>query len=220
MAIASMVAFGVMVMGGSTAHAAQGISFSHTGSSWAESLQHPLFDPSVRWVPGDVRTATFYVRNDTQASAHMDVDILASSVDELIVTGDLRIEIRIAGGRWFPTTTAGTQRLASRVAAPGDSHRVDVRVEFLSEATNQSQQLPLELELRVRLTESVDPLPDSHTQSPAGGASSGQDGAGGVLPLLGDTGASVSLAMLVGGIVAAGAGAVLARRRGRVEDGS
>lgn len=120
------------------AHAVTGIAFSRDGSSWGSALNGPLFSSSIRWVPGDVRTERFYVRNDSNLIAKMDVAVIATSVQELIDTGDLAVAVRIGNGDWQATSVAGTHDLASRTVNVGESYPVEVRVSFLAEATNSS----------------------------------------------------------------------------------
>jgi len=45
------------------ARAADELGSSTDGRTWVSSLATPLFAPSFRWVPSDVETASFYVRN-------------------------------------------------------------------------------------------------------------------------------------------------------------
>lgn len=141
----------------SPANASDGISFSRDGTNWSETLSEPIFAESIRWVPGDVRTGSFYVRSDAEMNTLMSVDVLTSKRQELIDTGDLLVEVRIAGGTWEPTTTAGTNLLATQAVAAGDFYLVEVRATFLGEATNQSELLGLDLRFRVTLTQEVTP---------------------------------------------------------------
>lgn len=141
-------------------HATEGILLSKDGSSWSETLTAPLFDESLRWVPGDERTATFYVRNDTDLAAAMSVDILAGELEALLETGDIYIDARIDGGPWRTTQTTGTYQLTQDGVAPGDSYPVDVRVRFDAASLNDSQQLSFDFDVRVTLVQLDDPTTD------------------------------------------------------------
>lgn len=225
-AIMRMMALGLVtlalfaVSSSTSARAVEGISFSRDGSSWSSQLADPLFHESLRWVPGDIRTERFWVRNDSPLSARMDVDLIATSVDALIDTGDLLIEVRIGGDEWHPTSVDDTHRLASLSTAAGEAHSVDVRVTFLAEANNQSQTLPLALELRVTLTED-----DSNAGTPSDSSGVGSGGAAGTefnpVTILGDTGVPVGIAVILGGALLSAAGAwLVARRRRSREEGA
>lgn len=198
---ATTIAVALVLAAAAPARAAGEIGLSADGVTWGATLPQPLFDAAIRWVPGDVRTERFYVRNQTADGVRMDVDVVASHVEELVTTGDLSIDVRIAGGEWAPTTVTGTQRLSSESVPAGGSYPVDVRVRFLAESTNVSQTLPLDLRLRVTLTETI----------PGGGGSNG----GGSTPGLPVTGGSLDLGAAVVGAVAVGLGIVLAARRRR-----
>ncbi|MFV0375101.1 MAG: LPXTG cell wall anchor domain-containing protein [Microbacterium sp.] len=197
---ATAVAVALVLAIAAPARAAGEIGLSADGVTWGSTLPQPLFDAAIRWVPGDVRTARFYVRNQTADGIRTDVDLVASRVEELITTGDLSIDVRIAGGEWVPTTVTGTQRLSSESIPAGGSYPVDVRVRFFKESANVSQSLPLDLQLRVTLTETV----------PDGGSNGG-----GSTPNLPVTGGSFDLSSAVVGVTAVGLGIVLAARRRR-----
>ena len=51
------------------------LGLSSDGVTFAETLKKPLFDSAIRWVPGDVRVATFYVRNQAETAGNLQVAI-------------------------------------------------------------------------------------------------------------------------------------------------
>jgi len=167
------------------------VAVSTDGVHWSSGLATPLFDSQARWVPGDRRTATFFVRNGGPSAATLRLQVRAVA-DELVETRDLRFAARSDGGSW----TALPQDEASAVlrVAPlptGEQSRIDVRAAFDPASTNRSQQLSSELWFVVRLT-------DARTEQgdlPATGAPV-------VAPVL----------LLAGALIGAGAG--LLRRRG------
>src|SRR5688500_5683454 len=93
--------------------AADEIGLSSDGGSWSSTLAQPLFDPAFRWVPGDHETASFWVRNESDDSALLDVAILGSSIDSLMETGDLTVTVAAASGGGASTTRPDRQELLS-----------------------------------------------------------------------------------------------------------
>ena len=172
------------------------IGLSRDGVTFAPTLSSTLFDPDLRWVPGDSRTATFYVRNQADEPAILSVDVLGTRIDSLLETGDLTISVRGGGGRWRETSASGTHRLASEIGVgEGDSSRIDVSVALAAEATNQSQLQNLALTFRILLSQDVD----------AAAAPEGD----GSLP---DAGAPTLWSIIVG-LTLVGAGTILVRKR-------
>ena len=196
----------VVLLGAVTAGPAaadEEIGLSRDGVAWTSRLTQPLFDSAVRWVPGDSRTSTFYVRNQAVDDARLTVDVLGSRIDALLETGDLTVSARADRGEWRSVTGTGTRRLVSTIAAESrDPVRLDVRVDLDAASPNGSQTLRLDVDLRIRLA-----------QSTASG-SPGADGSGGLLP---DTGGA-GLWVLVVGLVLAGGGSVMAAHRHREEE--
>lgn len=158
--------------------ASTGILLSNDGTKWAQTLPEPLFDSAIRWVPGDERTSRFYVRNDTDITAVMSVDILVGQVEDLLDTGDVRIDVRIAGGPWTTTAKSGTYHLSTGTAGAGATYPIDVRVRFLADSANISQIHVLDLRVLVTLTDAnttpvVDPDTPGNRPLSATGAAAG-----------------------------------------------
>ena len=211
---------GLLVLTAAPAHAADELSLSRDGVTWAPELADPLFDSSVRWVPGDERSESFYVRNESAQAGRLAIDILGTPVHTLLDTGDLDIDAQGAGGTWVSVSTPGTHRLLSDGSVPADSERrVDVTVHFDSASTNESQLKSLELAFRVFLVQDVDEDDsDSDGSDGADGSddSDESDDASGFLP---DTGAPSSWWAL-GGLVTLGIGVLMSRRTSRRQVGS
>ncbi|WP_254052321.1 LPXTG cell wall anchor domain-containing protein [Aeromicrobium sp. A1-2] len=172
------------------------IGLSRDGVTFAPTLSSTLFDPDLRWVPGDSRTATFYVRNQADEPATLSVDVVGTHIDSLLETGYLTISVRGGGGRWRETSATGTHRLVSEIGVgTGDSARIDVSVAFAPEATNPSQTQNLALAFRILLSQDVEAAvaPD-------------RDG------LLPDTGAPASWSFIIG-LTLVGAGTILVHKR-------
>lgn len=192
-ALAVMLSALTLIFAGATgASAADGISVSRDGRTWASTLPSPLFDDSVRWVPGDTRVAQFFVRNDSGMPSEMQVDFVSTRIDELVRIGDLEVSARVDGGPWGSVDAAQTEELADATVAAGGVRPVEVRVTLPSDSPNLTQILDLAFEVRVTLSQQ----------------------AGGLIP----TGGDIRLALLVVAATVAATGAILlglARRRDR-----
>jgi hypothetical protein len=174
------------------------IGLSVDGATWAPSLTAPLFDPNLRWVPGDTRSATFYVRNQSDDSATLSVDVLGTALHSLLDTGDLTVSARGDEIDWRATSRPGTHRLVSDVAVPpGASTPIDVTVAFAPGSSNESMRRQLDLRFRLTVTQ---------------GSAVGPDAGG--LP---DTGAPGAWDLVLGVMLVA-AGIVATSRRPERED--
>jgi len=169
--------------------AANELGLSADGVHWGNSLPGQLFDPSMRWVPGDSETRTFYVRNQSKDAAVLDVTLVTGPVEALIETGDVSIGVRVDNGVFESANTSGTHVLASQVpVARGQRHRIDVRVAFDPASTNASEAKRLRLRFNVRLSQDASVLP------PTNGGTGDNPGHGGVLP---GTGSVITPGLLV-----------------------
>lgn len=130
------------------------LGLSVDGVAWTSDLTAPLFDPDIRWVPGDTRTATFHVRNGSGDPAVLSVDVLGAQTHTLLETGDLTISAKGGGGPWRDVSTPGTHRLVSDVTIQsGAGTLVEVAAAFSTAADNQSMRRELDLRFRIRLTQ-------------------------------------------------------------------
>lgn len=194
------------------AFAADEIGLSNDGVHWSPDLATPLFDPGFRWVPGDRETASFWVRNQSEDGARLEIVVLGDGIDSLMTTGDLSVTIGSENGGASSTMTTGRQLLSSRPVEAGETERIDVTIAFDSAATNQSQVKALDLRFEVRLTQSLAGSDDHSDDSDDG------DDAGRVGVLPGTGGASWWLLPAGWLSVAAGWLAVLAVRRREASD--
>ena len=196
--------------------AADEIGLSTDGASWGSTLSQPLFDPGFRWVPGDRESASFWVRNQSDASALLDIAILGSSIDSLMETGDLSVTVAAASGGGGSTTRTGRHELlSSRAVQPGQTERIDVTVAIDPAATNQSQVKSLELQFEVRLTQDS-PTPEDPADNDNNGDGDSRD-RNGFLPGTGGSAPWLLPAGLIG--VALGLLAVAVTRRKEASDG-
>lgn len=123
--------------------------------TWAESLDAPLFDPAVRWVPGDRRTTGFWLRHRGPTGADVDVDVLGRGLTALHDTGTLRLEGRSAGGAWQDLGDRSTSLLNARELPAGRPVRVELRATLLGSAPNATMVLATDVDLLVRVGDSV-----------------------------------------------------------------
>ncbi|MET0930697.1 MAG: LPXTG cell wall anchor domain-containing protein [Aeromicrobium sp.] len=197
--VAASLAILLAAMTPASAHPAVGLS--RDGITYSSSLDAPLFDPVIRWVPGDIRTESFYVRNLRADDADLAIDVMSGSVDSLLESGDLMVAARGDDGTWQDVRSPGTHTLVSAVdLASGNASRVDVKVAFSGASTNVTQVQRLNLDVRVRLSQDMDGIvPDD------------------ALDMLPDTGAP-TLWSLIAGLTLVAGGIVLVQRRREKEN--
>lgn len=198
------------------------IGLSRDGVSWSDGLQEPLFHPDRRWVPGDVDTVTFFVRNQGPSGSLLVLEVGGVNGDDELL-GDIALEARAAGGEWVPVHDGSPSRpLTAQALEQGDSERVDVRAVFDPASSDSSQELAVRLRLDVRLSDAAAggaPTPDPAEPEPDSGAgSSAGDGGSAVETVLDRgqlpaTGSSLGLGWLAGASVALGVGLALVRAR-------
>lgn len=172
------VVVGVLGFGTGSATAAGEIGLSTDGVHWSSTLPGPLFAPGFVWVPGDTKTATFYVRNQATDAAVLDLTMVTGPVETLIDTGDLTVGASVDGGPFTNASTAGSHLLVDQVpVAVGAVEKIDVRVTFDPAATNESQTRQLDLHFTVGLSQ------DTAVSPPTGGngGNGGNGGSGGTV---------------------------------------
>jgi LPXTG-motif cell wall-anchored protein len=189
-----------------------GLEVSMDGSTWVDSISDPLFDSDLRWVPGDARTASFFVRNQGGSTADLTVDVIGSTAGGLLDSGDLSITATGGGGVWEAANSPGTHRLLTTPdVADGATEEIEVTVAFNGASPNQTQLLAAELTFLVTLTDDRAGGPGEDDDEGDGGRDDGDGSLGGLLP---DTGATLMRWVAVIAAILLGTGlAVLARRR-------
>lgn len=229
-ALVAALAAVLLLLGLAGPASADGIGLSNDGAHFGDGLAGPLFDPDVRWVPGDERTARFWVRNDATQAGALRLTMTDDGVRSLLATGDVTVSARAAGTGWTSVDSTGTRVLVDDTVVPPRGRRwVDVRVAFDPASGNESQGRLLDLGLEVSLTQSSAVLApgapatgDSDAAAtgsvaPAGDTAAGPAPAtsGGLLP---DTGTAVTPALLLLGALLCAAGFTLLAARRRSED--
>lgn len=199
--------------------AADELGVSWDGRHWSGQLRGSLFDPSLRWVPGDVRSNSFHVRNQADDAGILTVSVDITDRDRLLRNGEVSLAARVGGRGWIPMQQVGEEFRLSETTLPGSaSDEVTVRARFDPASTNRSRADHLALQFRVTLTDAGadpgdDPENDPNDEGP--GAHDDPDENG----LLPGTGApDVGWLVVLAGI-AVGVGAGLMRSRRREEAG-
>lgn len=199
------------------AHAEGEIGLSRDGRSWSDDLPGPLFDPALRWVPGDARTASFLVRNQGPSAGDLTASVRADDASGLLASPDFALEARVDDGPWVEVADGLTQIVADRVVARGAISTVQVRGTFAAAATG-SQQLSVPFRVEIGLAEDgavAGAEDDAGTDDGSGSLGDGTVGGeadAGESDDLPSTGATVQPELLWLGAGLVGAGIALVRR--------
>jgi len=185
-----------VAIGAAPARADGEIGLSTDGAAWTDVLSAPLFDRPGHWVPGDVETRSFYVRNEGPSDARLTVSLLTQDPGHLVSDDDVALSARVAASGW--TSLRNGQDVAPLVrdaVGQGREVRVDVRAAFRWESPNASmvQQVPLRVVVTLRQD---GPLADGDSD----------DGPDGTLP---DTGSLVTWWVIGGAVLSVALGVVL-----------
>ena len=187
-----------LVLIGTPASAADEIGLSRNGTTFSSSLPGSLFDPAFIWVPGDVESETFYVRNQGEGTARLTVDILGQQASDLIESGDLHVTAS-SGSKSATVSDAGTHRLLTIPGVDTDEIvPITVTVAFDEASTNETQLLSSDLKFRINLKQTSAVLGEE------------EDDGNGLLP---DTGAQSPLWLAALAAISIGSGAALISRR-------
>lgn len=204
----------LMAAGAATAQAdSPFIGLSRDGVTWSSSLDGPLFDTDMRWVPGDSETSMFFVRNDYGTDGELALDILAGDgAQSLFDSGDLRVSVQIGGERQTVSSAEDRRLIDDLDVANGDVADIEVNVSLDSASTSRTQLSSASFAFRVTLSGAVDDvavLGESEVAG-VGGVTDGR-----VNDALPDTGASVTwwLLALAAALLGSGTALVTDRRR-------
>lgn len=231
----------LLLVPASSAAAADEIGVSPDGVQWGGDLPGPLFDEAVRWVPGDVRTASFHVRNQADDAGRLAIAFETTGAATLLDGNAISLSARTDDGAWVALRRVDERFSIEDGGIPaGEQTRVQVRAAFAPSATNQSQRDSVSLGFRVVLTQAIadgaldpadpaDPVdapgaddvpgpdgspgPDDSTGPEAGRDDDGDDSIPGLLP---DTGAPAFgwLLLLAAALLGSGAALIRSRRGG------
>lgn len=132
------------------------LELSHDGTTWSATLSGTLFDNALRWVPGDARTATFYVRNTSANPGTLNIDILGDHVGTLLDLGDLHIKTEGNNGFSLPVSDGDEHRILLREQIPGSAVvPITITVTFDDVSPNESQRLSTDLRFRLTLIQTI-----------------------------------------------------------------
>lgn len=163
-AFSALIAISCAAIGlGSTAAAAAdpnepGILLSFDKSTWVETLAHDLFDDTIRWVPGDERTETFWLKNNGPVESVVSVESEGTGTEDLVKMGDIDVDLRVDNGPWGTLESLNDRLIQAGFANAGSVSKVDVRVSLVGESPNYSQLQTIDFDLVIRLTQNA-PLP-------------------------------------------------------------
>lgn len=197
----------VLLGSAAPATAAGELGISSDGVTYAPTFTGPLFSSAITWVPGDSRTATFYVRNQSPDLASLSVKLLGDHMGELLDSGDITVAATGGGGASVPASDGNEQLLllASGIAG-GQVVPVQITVDFSYGSPNDTQFESTDLKFKVTLTQSSTTPPDN-----GGGNGNGNGGSGSPLP---NTGApQVTWIVILGSILLGTGLAITSRRR-------
>lgn len=203
-----VLAAGLLLAAVAPATASDEIGLSRDGDQWVDTLTQPLFDEDLRWVPGDSRTVTFYVRNQADTNAQLSATVRSSDPDDLLTVEHVTLRAR-ANGTWFTLRNGETSdELTAASISPGRIVQVDLRADFAPGSSNESQRDTADVALELRLTGALDAV-DGANDAPPGEES---DDLSGGLP---QTGAPASLLLICSAVLitAVGVAFVAAGRR-------
>lgn len=190
----------LLLLGSTSAHAADEIGLSRDGVTWASELPGGLFDGAFRWVPGDSETESFYVRNQGPSDAVMVIEARSADSDELLSNDDIALRARVDDGPWVDLENgAPSKSLSQQRIGEDDVVQMDVNATFDPASTNQSQTKTLDLTFTVTLADALQ-----------GGEADGGDSDNDLLP---DTGAQISSWLVIAAGVMLTLGVRLVRRR-------
>lgn len=208
----------ILSLSASPAQAADELELSSDGQSWSGQLPGPLFDPALRWVPGDDRHAEFYVRNQADDGGTVTIAVDSPDQDQSVLVRDIRLSARIGSESWVDLAPMGEAFRLNAAALPADAVRkLTVRARFDPASGNRSQQSAVALSYTVTLSDAAstsdpdDEAADGTDQPTDSDAAQNLNGAAD-LP---NTGAPAVGWLLVAAGVAVGVGLALMKRRRR-----
>lgn len=155
MRLARVAAAGVVLalLHAAPAYAADEVGLSLTGRNWSGSLDADLFAAPHRWVPGDVETRRFFVRNQGPTAATMTLAVDGGDLDGLLAHRDVVLRARVAGQPWQELAAAADRPLSTELLPAAGIRRVEVEARFLASSTDRSETRRLPLHFVVTLAD-------------------------------------------------------------------
>jgi len=125
---------------------------SRNGNHWSDDLNRPLFDEGAALVPGDERTSTFYVRNQSGDRGVLEVSVRVPGSSGLAGREAFRLALRGAGG-WQRADLDNGEPAIRMDLAKGAVQPISVRIRLLPTARNAAMDDSMSFTLHVRLTQ-------------------------------------------------------------------
>lgn len=126
------------------------VALSLDGRFWAQDLTDPLFDEDLRWVPGDRRQASFFVRNSGQSDAEL---FVAIDVEGRVGSAaHAAVDLALHDGETEVDTVAYGSGVALGRIREGAVKQVDVSALFRGDAGNETMEQYLHFRLTVTLS--------------------------------------------------------------------
>src|SRR5262249_13829577 len=128
------------------------IALSSDGLHWADRLPRPLFEPDIRWIPGDSRSRSFFVRNETAGPAVLTVVATTGANGTPLPKEDGILTVVRLGSLGGHVGRAGGDVTRLTLAAR-DVEEIDVTTSFDPASTNSWQDRQLALDIAVTLAD-------------------------------------------------------------------
>lgn len=132
--------FGAAVVALAPVAASSGESVQPDRPAAFQDVPPELFDPAVRWVPGDQRTADLTLHNPTSADRRLSVAVRAPRPGGWVSRGAVTLSARVDGGRWIALDHQVPGALGRGPVLPaGETRQVQVRAQVHPWAGNRTR---------------------------------------------------------------------------------
>ena len=108
------------------------VTLSMDGVHWTPELEEALFESESPWPPGQTRTSIFWVRNDADVRADVDLYVASTEGADLMASGLLVVSASIGDGEDLQPFVTGRDLNTVRIGelGPGDRATVILRAEL------------------------------------------------------------------------------------------
>jgi LPXTG-motif cell wall-anchored protein len=144
----------LLVVASAAPAAADEVRLSLDGQTWSDELRSPLYDAGARWVPGETRVRSFWVRDAGPSDSVLRIGVDTHDEDGLLADGQVVLAVRLAGGAWqgVPDGADAMPLVEGELVRRG-SAKVDVRVGFGWQAPDPTMNRRTSFDLVVRLSD-------------------------------------------------------------------
>lgn len=119
------------------------VTLSADGVEWTAELEDAFFFSDTAWSPGQTRSAIFWVRNDADVDADVDVVVTTSAGEALTQSGQVTLSAALGDGgdfRFF-VPGRGVNTMSVGTLSPGERETVTFRAEHTGDAELDSSLL-------------------------------------------------------------------------------